>query len=191
MRSAAPPKKKKIHLHTYPAGQKTGCCVASLSRHTQSTGSTCLVLTHRAVRLGALRSVKRGAAGLAQSDGGRSVAIHPVSVLPRPPPSQSVAIRGVLAGFCGDVATPSPAPSQTPSSTCVWLSPTLQTRSVHVVLPLTESFCTFPTESDTQNRYTTPLSGHFIATFCPRFGRSSQHTEPRRRGRAGGHLRCV
>ena len=24
MRSAAPPKKKKIHLHTYPAGQKTG-----------------------------------------------------------------------------------------------------------------------------------------------------------------------
>lgn len=117
MRSAAPPKKKKIHLHTYPAGQKTGGCVASLSRHTQSTGSTCLVLTHRAVRLGALRSVKRGAAGLAQSDGGRSVAIHPVSVLPRPPPSQSVAIRGVLAGFCGDVATPSPAPSQTPSST--------------------------------------------------------------------------
>lgn len=92
MRSAAPPKKKKIHLQTYPAGQKTGGCVASLSRHTQSTGSTCLVLTHRAVRLGALRSVKQGAAGLAQSDGGRSVAIHPVSVLPRPP-TQSI---------CGD-----------------------------------------------------------------------------------------
>ena len=126
MRSAAPPKKKKIHLHTYPAGQKTGGCVASLSRHTQSTGSTCLVLTHRADRLGALRSVKRGAAGLAQSDGGRSCGDTPSLPPSNPTPSRFVAIRGVLAGFCGDVATPSRTPSPAPSQTCVWLSPTPQ-----------------------------------------------------------------
>ncbi len=50
-----------------------------------------------------------------------------------PPPSRFVAIRGVLAGFCGDVATPSRTPSPAPSQTCVSPSPSAQMHPVHVV----------------------------------------------------------
>jgi len=124
--------KKKKHLHTYPAGAKRGAAwprsVASLSPQarrasfdpTEPSGSV------RCAQSG------RGSAWLAQSEGGvlwrctESVRLIPT-------PSRFVAIRGVLAGFCGDVATPSRTPSPAPSQTCVSLSPSAQTRSVHVV----------------------------------------------------------
>ena len=54
----AAPRKKKKHLHTYPAGQKRGAAWHSLSRHTESRWLSVMRLgLHRASRLGALRSV--------------------------------------------------------------------------------------------------------------------------------------
>ena len=75
---------------------------------------------------------------------GRSVALRSVWVRFIPTPSHFVAIPSKRGWFCGDVATPSPAPSQTPSSTCVWLSPSAQTRSVKAILPLAQSILHVP-----------------------------------------------
>lgn len=92
-------RKKKKHLHTYPAGQKRGAAWHSLSRHTESRWLSVMRLgLHRAVRLGALRSVCGDRRGwLSQT--GAFCGDTPSLCRPMPTPSQSVAIRGVLGVF--------------------------------------------------------------------------------------------
>ena len=95
----AAPRKKKKHLHTYPAGQKRGAAWHSLSRHTESRWLSVMRLgLHRASRLGALRSVCEDRQGwLSQT--GAFCGDTPSLCRPMPTPSQSVAIQGVLGVF--------------------------------------------------------------------------------------------
>lgn len=126
----------------------------------------------QSVEIGRAGSVKRaGSCGVAPS-------------LHVPSPHRVILWRYVAfwACFCGDVATPSPAPSQTLSSTCIWLSSTLQTRSVEAILPLAQSIL------HVQHRVGHPFSLHHapIGTkyrnICPR---SSRQTNTHRASRQG------
>ena len=114
--------KKKKQPQIYPAGQKTGCCVAfAQSPHRVHRLSVKrLALPSRS--LGTLRSVWQGIGGAGSVKMGAfcGVALSLWRLITTP--SQSVAIRHVLGVFCGDISTLSPTLSQT-------LSPTLQMAS--------------------------------------------------------------
>ena len=94
-----PPVQKKKNISTLTPQGKTGCCVASLSRHTESRWLSVMRLgLHRAARLGALRSVCEVRQGwLSQT--GAFCGDTPSLCRPMLTPSQSVAIRGVLGVF--------------------------------------------------------------------------------------------
>ena len=124
---------------------------------------------HRAARLGALRSVCRDRAGwLSQT--GAFCGVAPSLHVPSPHRVNLWRYVAFWACFCGDVATLSPAPSQTLSSTCIWLSPSLQTRSVHVVLHVHRVIL------HVQHRV-----GHLISLCCAPIGTKYRNICPRSR----------
>ena len=129
---------------------------------------------HRAVRLGALRSVCEDRRGWLSQTGafcGDTPSLH----VPSPHRVNLWRYVAFWACFCGVVATPSPTPSQT-------LSSTLQTRSVEAILPLAQSIL------HVQHRVGHLFSLHHapIGTkyrnICPR---SRQQTNTHRASRQG------
>ena len=175
---------KKKQPQIYPAGQKTGCCVAFAQPPHRVHRLSVMRLALPSRRLGTLRSVWQGIGGAGSVKRGRSVALH--SVCGDSSPHRVNLWRYGTFWACSVAIFPHSVPHSAKHSVQRYKWPrqgvVLASRSVKLGLH---------THPDTQNRTPAPLSGHFIATFCPRSRRKRTDTEPRRRGRAGGHLRLI